>query len=108
MNYCQYKTRLTKREPGVGDSTRFMSLFPHLSLLLIRRRNRRARREIVQGAAGQAGNDVRVADGEGEAGLMSLRGGRSPTKQSPNSRRLLRAKDHRPRNDMPVTNERVV
>jgi len=28
--------------------------------------NHRARREIVQGAAGQAGDDVRVADGEGE------------------------------------------
>ena len=31
-------------------------------------RNLRARRETVQGAAGQGGDDVRVADGEGEVG----------------------------------------
>ena len=32
-------------------------------------RNRRARRKTVQGAGGQAGHDVRVADGEGEVGV---------------------------------------
>ena len=32
------------------------------------RRNHRAGRETVQGAAGQGGDDVRVADGEGEVG----------------------------------------
>ena len=32
-------------------------------------RNRRAGRETVQGAAGQAGHDVRVADREGEVGV---------------------------------------
>ena len=30
------------------------------------RRNHRAGRETVQGAAGQGGDDVRVADGQGE------------------------------------------
>jgi hypothetical protein len=32
-------------------------------------RNRRARRKTVQGAAGQAGHDVRAVDGEGEVGV---------------------------------------
>jgi len=41
----------------------------NLSLFLIGRRNRRARREAVQGAAGRAGHDVRVADEEGEVGV---------------------------------------
>ena len=31
--------------------------------------NLRARRETVQGAAGQRGHDVRVVDGEGEVGM---------------------------------------
>ena len=35
-------------------------------------RNRHARRETVQGAGGQAGYDVRVADGEGEVGVKLL------------------------------------
>ena len=43
--------------------------FLHLSLILIGRRNRRARRKTVQGAAGQGGDDVRVPDGEGEVGV---------------------------------------
>ena len=43
-----------------------------LSLFLIGRRNRRARRETVQGAAGQAGDDVRVADWEGEVGVSII------------------------------------
>ena len=32
-------------------------------------RNRRAGRETVQGAAGQAGHDAGVVDGEGEVGV---------------------------------------
>ena len=32
-------------------------------------RNLRAGRETVQGAAGQGGDDVRAADGEGEVGV---------------------------------------
>jgi len=45
----------------------------HLCHFYIELRNRRARRETVQGAAGQAGHDVRVADGEGEVGVSSRR-----------------------------------
>jgi len=33
--------------------------------------DRRARRGTVQGAAGQAGHDVRAADGEGEVGVSN-------------------------------------
>jgi len=32
----------------------------------------RARREAVQGTGGQGGDDVRVADGEGEVGVSSF------------------------------------
>src|SRR6266540_4496250 len=35
-------------------------------------RNRRARRETVQGAAGQAGHDAGVIDGEGEVGVIDM------------------------------------
>ena len=35
-------------------------------------RNLRPRSETVQGAAGQGGHDVRVADGEGEVGVNIL------------------------------------
>jgi len=35
-------------------------------------RNLRTRRETVQGAAGQAGHDVHVADGEGEVGVKRI------------------------------------
>jgi len=41
----------------------------NLSLFFIERRNRCARRQTVQGAAGQSGYDVRVTDGEGEVGV---------------------------------------
>jgi hypothetical protein len=34
------------------------------------RRNHRAGRETVHGAGGQGGDDVRVADGEGEVGVV--------------------------------------
>ena len=44
-------------------------------------RNRRAGRETVQGAAGQAGHDVRVADGEGEVGVNSPLGGYFPSQK---------------------------
>jgi hypothetical protein len=40
-----------------------------MSLHLIGQPNRHARWETVQGAGGQGGDDVRVADGEGEVGL---------------------------------------
>ena len=36
-------------------------------------RNHRAGRETVQGAAGQGGDDVRVADGDGEVGVKKRR-----------------------------------
>ena len=45
------------------------------------RRNLRARRETVQGAGGQAGHDVRVADGGGEAGVNSPLGGYFPSQK---------------------------
>ena len=40
------------------------------------RRNRCACRETVEGAAGQAGDDVRAADGEGEVGVSIMVSGR--------------------------------
>ena len=56
-------------ETAASRRAAISSSFLHPSLFLIGRRNRRARRETVQGVAGQAGHDVRVADGEGEVGV---------------------------------------
>ena len=65
----RYAVKVARTVLRRGSGSNATPLSDHLSFFHIGRRNRRARRETVQGAAGQDGDDVRVADGEGEVGV---------------------------------------